>query len=88
VAVSQADLVVAHRLTATTDVDALAACEATYVDGTLRERLPTDRGEALVVDDRTESVHVVRIRARNTPHDGASPRASAVVEGEQRQNQN
>jgi hypothetical protein len=80
VVASQIDLLVSHRLTARDDVAALAACEATYVDGRLRERLPTARGEALVVDDRTESVHVVRVRERETTHDGESPRASAMAE--------
>jgi hypothetical protein len=79
VVASQADLLVAHRLTAEADVAALAACEATYVEGRLRDRLPTERGEALVVDDRTESVHVVRVRERETPHEGASPRASELA---------
>jgi hypothetical protein len=79
VAASQADLVVAHRLTSAADVAALRACEATYVDGTLRERLPAEQGEALVVDDCTESVHVVRVRERETAHSGAGPRASAVA---------
>ncbi len=79
VATSQADLFVAHRLTAEADVAALGACEATYVDGRLRERLPNNRGEALVVDDRTESVHVVRVRERETDHGGESPRASAIA---------
>ncbi|WP_136603083.1 ATP-binding protein [Salinigranum halophilum] len=78
VAPSQADLLVAHRLTAESDVSALRACESTYVDGNLRERLPTERGEALVVDDCTESVHVVRVRERETEHRGASPRASSL----------
>jgi hypothetical protein len=80
VVASQTDLLVAHRLTAEADVAALAACEATYVAGRLRDRLPTACGEALVVDDHTESVHVVRVRERETPHEGASPRASTVRE--------
>ena len=60
---------------------ALGACEATYVDGGLRERLPSDRGEALVVDDCTESVQddVVRVRERETEHEGGSPRASTMA---------
>jgi hypothetical protein len=80
VVASQADLLVAHRLTAEDDVAALAACEATYVDGRLRERLPSERGEALVVDDHTESVHVVRVRERETAHQGGSVRASTLAE--------
>jgi hypothetical protein len=80
VVASQSDLLVAHRLTAGSDVAALSECEATYVDGRLRDRLPTERGEALVVDDCTESVHVVRVRERETEHEGEGPRASAFAE--------
>ena len=77
VAHSQADLLVAHRLTATPDIEALEAVSPTYLRGSLTERLPTEPGTALVVDDTTESVHGVRIRSRATPHRGESPRASA-----------
>ncbi|WP_425601746.1 ATP-binding protein [Haloplanus pelagicus] len=76
VAVSQADLLLAHRVTDAADVDALTAATPTYLSGTLRERLPTDPGDAVVVDDITESVHGVRVRRRETPHGGADPRAS------------
>ena len=76
VAHSQADLLVAHRLTATPDIDALEAVSPTYLRGSLAERLPREPGTALVVDDTTESVHGVRIRTRATPHHGESPRAS------------
>ncbi|SMO39641.1 ATP-binding protein [Halorubrum cibi] len=76
VAVSQSDLLVAHRLTAGPDVDALAAAEATYLSGDLAARLPTGVGEALVVDDASETAHAVRVRERRTPHGGENPRAS------------
>jgi len=78
VAVSQADLLITHRLTADADVDALAAADATYLAGDLASRLPTGTGEALIVDDASETAHTVRIRHRRTPHGGASPRASDV----------
>ncbi|QCJ47279.1 ATP-binding protein [Haloprofundus sp. MHR1] len=81
VAVSQADLLVAHRLTMQADVDALTAAQPTYLAGTIRERLPTRTGDALVVDDTTESAHAVRIRERDTPHGGGNPRASRVADG-------
>lgn len=77
VAISQADLLVAHRLTAAADLDALACARPTYLSGGLVERLPGDPGEAVVVDDVTETVQTVRIRERGTPHGGTSPRASA-----------
>ncbi|SFH72414.1 hypothetical protein SAMN04488066_12149 [Halorubrum aquaticum] len=75
VAVSQSDLLVAHRLTAGPDVDALATAEATYLAGDLAARLPTGTGEALVVDDASETAHAVRVRERRTPHGGGDPRA-------------
>ncbi|MFC7044567.1 ATP-binding protein [Halobacteriaceae archaeon GCM10025711] len=77
VAVSQADLLVAHRLTAQADVDALARARPTYLAGpSLAERLPDETGVAVVVDDTTERVHTVRVRERRTSHGGRSPRAS------------
>ena len=78
VAVSQSDLIVSHRLTAARDVDRLAEAEATYLAGDLAARLPEGVGEALVVDDATETAHTVRIRERRTPHEGESPRASRL----------
>ncbi|WP_115865208.1 ATP-binding protein [Halorussus litoreus] len=77
VAISQADLLAAHRLTSRADLDALAAARPTYLGASFEERLPDARGEVLLVDDATESVHAVRVRERETPHGGASPRASA-----------
>ncbi|RLM72260.1 ATP-binding protein [Halorubrum sp. Atlit-8R] len=82
VAVSQSDLLVSHRLTAARDVDRLAEAEATYLAGDLAARLPEGVGEALVVDDATETAHTVRIRERRTPHGGASPRASRPSDAE------
>lgn len=76
-AISQADLLVAHRLTSERDVAALTDARPTYLDGALDTRLPTATGEALVVDDVTESTHHVTVRERRTPHGGESPRASA-----------
>lgn len=79
VAASQADLLIAHRLTSGADIDALAAASPTYLSGTLDGRLPSSRGEALVVDDATESTHTLRVRERHTPHGGHTPRASEVA---------
>ena len=78
VAVSQSDLLIAHRLTAERDVARLAEAEATYLAGDLASRLPTGTGEALIVDDATETAHTVRVRERRTPHEGGSPRASQM----------
>lgn len=79
VAPSQADLLVAHRLTAKPDVAALEAATPTYLEGRLRERLPRERGCAVVIDDATESVHGIRVRERRGAHGGASPRARESI---------
>lgn len=76
VALSQTDLLVAHRLTTTSDIDALAGIHPTYLEGRLGDRLPPRPGNALIVDDTTEAAATVRIRERHTTHGGASPRAS------------
>jgi DNA helicase HerA-like ATPase len=76
VAVSQADLLVVHRLTARDDLEALAAARPTYLAEPLDANLPAEPGTALVLDDATERAHAVRIRERATPHGGESPRAT------------
>jgi DNA helicase HerA-like ATPase len=76
--VSQTDLLVAHRLTSTADIDALQAAQPTYLDGDFAARLPETTGDALVIDDSTESAHHVTVRERRTPHGGETPRASDI----------
>jgi hypothetical protein len=70
VARSQADLLVAHRLSGRADREALADARPSFVTGPLVDRLPTATGEALVFDDATERAHAVRVRERRTPHGG------------------
>ena len=77
VAVSQADLLVAHRLTSRDDREALARARPAYMRETFKERMPTTVGAALVVDDATESVHAVQVRKRRWTHGGSSASASA-----------
>jgi DNA helicase HerA-like ATPase len=78
VAVSQADLLVAHRLTSRADLDALSRSRPTYMDASLADRMPAVPGEAVVVDDATETVHSLRVREREVPHGGESPRAGEL----------
>lgn len=78
VGVSQSDILIAHRLTSEADLAALDAAQPTYVDTALAERLPTDPGEVVVIDDATETVHAAQVRLRDTPHGGDSPSASDV----------
>ncbi len=41
--------------------------------------MPTDLGDVVIVDDATGTVHTATTRARDTPHEGDSPSASAVA---------
>ncbi|WP_276255045.1 ATP-binding protein [Halomontanus rarus] len=79
VGISQSDILVSHRLTSRADLGALEDARPTYMQSTLAERMPTEPGEVVVIDDATETVHAVRIRQRATPHGGSSPRARDVV---------
>lgn len=76
VATSQADLILAHRLTAGADRQRLEQVSPSYMGGTVTDRLPEAPGEVLIIDDVTEQVHHVAIRERETPHGGTSPRAA------------
>jgi len=77
VALSQSDVLVAHRLTSGEDRATLREARPETSEAVLVERLPDTPGEAVLVDDTTESVHAVRIRRRHTPHTGASVTVSS-----------
>lgn len=73
---SQADVIICHRLTLKDDVEALEATRPTYVKEPLPDamaRLGKDRGAAIVIDDSTESYHVIKIRPRTSEHGGGEP---------------
>jgi uncharacterized protein len=73
---SQTDVVICHRLTLRDDVEAMENARPLYVKEPVREalsRLGTMRGAAIVVDDTTESYHVIRIRPRISKHGGGEP---------------
>lgn len=74
VAISQSDLLLSHRLTATADLDALESARPTYLEESIRDRLPDGVGEAVVIDDTTEAAVTLQVRERRTPHGGDSPR--------------
>jgi len=79
VGISQSDILVSHRLTSEADLAALDAAQPTYMKSSLDERLPTDTGDVVVIDDATETVHAAQVRMRDTPHGGDSPNASDVT---------
>ena len=77
-ALSQADLVISHRLTAKADVEALRGIMQTYMMEDLQDylkALPRKKGAAIVLDDNSERIYAVQIRPRFTWHAGGSPSA-------------
>ncbi len=83
--VSQSDLLICHRLTASDDILALETSRPLYMQESLEaylEKMGSERGAALIVDDHSESVHLVRIRPRMSWHGGGEPSALEPCAGE------
>lgn len=78
---SQADVLIAHRLTLRDDIEALDRARPVYVKEPLKDamaRLGTAKGAAIVLDDATESYHVIRVRPRTSAHGGGEPEVYGV----------
>ncbi|MGB9929048.1 MAG: ATP-binding protein [Methanosarcina sp.] len=76
--VSQSDLLICHRLTASDDIQALETARPLYMQESLEaylKKMGSERGVALIVDDHSESVHLVRMRPRISWHGGGEPSA-------------
>jgi DNA helicase HerA-like ATPase len=81
--VSQSDLLICHRLTANDDILALETSRPLYMQESLEvylKKMGSERGAALIVDDHSESVHLVRIRPRISWHGGGEPGAPEPIE--------
>jgi intein/homing endonuclease len=75
---TQADIVISHRLTAQMDVQALGQLMQSYMRSGLDQELnilPHVKGAAVVFDDSNERLFPVQIRPRFTWHGGSSPTA-------------
>ena len=73
---TQADIVISHRITAKIDTDALGLLMQSYLrvglDKVL-DGLPRTSGAALIIDDNNERMFPLQIRPRFTWHGGESP---------------
>lgn len=75
---SQSDIIICHRLTAQDDISALEAVRPTYMRegiGDSLKKMGMEKGVAFIVDDNSESAHVVRMRPRKSWHGGDEPSA-------------
>jgi len=71
---SHSDIILCHRLTAQEDIDSLSKIRPTYMHGSIREsikKVGDERGVGLIVDDTSESSHIIKIRPRLSWHGGA-----------------
>lgn len=69
---SQCDVILSHKITSWEDINALDRLSATYLAGDLKShiRALSRRGEAILVDDESESATFVKIRPRLSAHGG------------------
>jgi DNA helicase HerA-like ATPase len=76
--ITQSDVVIAHRLTANIDVEALGLLMQSFMREGLDKQiniLPRESGAAVVFDDANERIFPIRVRPRYTWHGGESPTA-------------
>lgn len=74
--ITQSDVVIAHRLTAKIDTQALSSLMQSYMRESLDAQLnylPAAKGAALIFDDINEKIYSMRVRPRYTWHGGAAP---------------
>jgi uncharacterized protein len=66
-AISQCDLFISHRMTAKPDIQAVGALRPSYMHTDLDKlyaQMPKQKGFALVIDDNTEKVWMIKVRPR------------------------
>ena len=82
---TQSDTVIAHRLTAKMDTEALGMLMQSYMRSGLDEEingLPRLKGAAVLFDDANERLFPVQMRPRFTWHGGGSPTAIRERKGQ------
>ncbi len=75
---TQADIVLSHRLTAKRDIEALNSMMQSYLVTDLQEylnTLPRDKGAAILLDDNSERIYPMRVHPKRSWHGGDAPAA-------------
>jgi len=81
---TQSDVVISHRVTSQSDLQALNHIMQSYLLDTIKkymDDLPALKGSAIILDDNSETIYPMRMRPRFTWHGGEAPTA---VEKEKR----
>ncbi len=79
--ITQADIVISHRLTAKVDIEALNSVMQTYLIQDIQKylnQLPDLKGAAIVLDDNSERIYPIQIRPKLSWHGGESPSAIKI----------
>ncbi len=77
-AMTQSDIIISHRLTAKPDIQALSSIMQSYLAEdiiTSLNNLPKLKGSALLLDDNSERIYMIRVRPKFTWHGGEAPTA-------------
>jgi len=75
-AITQADIVISHRVTAMPDIRALNEMMQSYLLDSIKKQmddLPNLKGSAIILDDNSERLYPCRIKPRFTWHGGEAP---------------
>lgn len=83
--ITQADIVLSHRLTAKQDIEALNQMMQSYAELGLTEeinQLPRENGAGVILDDTSERIYPLRIRPKLSWHAGSSPSAVEEIKKE------
>lgn len=73
---SHCDIILSHRVTSQNDIDSLSKLRPTYMSEDIKDsmkKIKGGRGVALVIDDVSESTHIIKIRPRYSWHGGGEP---------------
>ncbi len=80
-AMTQADIVISHRVTAKVDIEALNSIMQTYLLEDIQKYmndLPHLKGSAIILDDNSERIYPIGVRPRYSWHGGEAPSALIV----------
>jgi len=80
-AITQADVIISHRVTAAPDITSLNQIMQSYLLESIKrymDELPSLKGSAIILDDNSERIYPMRVRPRFTWHGGESPTAIKI----------
>ncbi|MCA9497215.1 MAG: ATP-binding protein [Nanoarchaeota archaeon] len=84
-AITQSDLVLSHRITASFDLEALDKIFLSYNSKgakALFNAMPRTKGCAIIMDDKNERLHTMQVKPRITWHGGEDPNAIREIHDE------